>query len=80
MKCCILDFQMEIMRIKRKQEETKRALAIFCPKCTRRHHRTEFPLKVIEVLLVCEENNATDKCHYFLDLKFVYQGVEGGAR
>jgi len=72
-------FQMHTMKIKRRQEEAERALAIFYPKCTRRHPRNECPLSVIEVLLVYEENNAMDKCHYFLDLKAVYQGAEGGA-
>jgi len=43
-----LALQMDTMHIKRKQEEAKRALAIFCPRCTMRHPRNECPLNSIE--------------------------------
>ena len=51
---------MDSLRIKRKQEEAERAFAIFCPKCTRKHPRKEFPLNSIEVCLVYEENDSDD--------------------
>jgi len=56
-----LALQLDTMNIKRKQEEAERALAIFCPRCTRRHPRNECPLNCIEIFLVCEENHSTDK-------------------
>lgn len=65
---------MDILQIKRKQEEVERALAIFFPRCTNRHPRHECPLNVIEV---CEENHATDNCPSLSGLKVVYQGAEG---
>ena len=71
--------QMDTMQIKKKQEETERALAIFFPKCTKRHPINECPLNVIEVFFVCEENHAVDKCPYLQGLKEVYQGIEGGS-
>jgi len=37
----ILAMQMDTLHIKRKQEEVERALAIFHPRCTRRHLRNE---------------------------------------
>jgi len=40
----IFSMQMDTLHIKRKQEEEERALAIFFPRCTRRHPRNEFPL------------------------------------
>lgn len=36
-----LALQMDTMHIKRKQEEAERSLAIFFPRCTRRHPRNE---------------------------------------
>jgi len=72
-----LAMQMDTLHIKRKQEEAERALAIFFPRCTRRHPKNEFPLNSIEVCLVCEENHSTDKCPSLPRLKVVYQGVEG---
>lgn len=71
--------QMDTMKIKRKQEEEERALAIFCPRCTKRHPRNECPLNVIEFCYVCEGNYATYKCPSLSGLKVVYQGVEGGS-
>jgi len=67
---------MDTLHIKRKQEEAKRALAIFYPVYTRRHPRNECPLNSIEVCSVCEENYSTDECPSFSGLKAVYQGVE----
>jgi len=72
-----LAMQMDTLHIKRKQEEAERALAIFCPRCTRRHPWNECPLNSIEVCLVCEEDNSTDKCPSLPGLKAVYQGAEG---
>ena len=72
-----LAMQMDTLHIKRKQEEAKRALAIFFPRCTRRHPRNECPLNSIEVCSVYEEDHSTDKCPSLPGLKAVYQGAEG---
>jgi len=72
-----LAMQINTLHIKRKQGEAERALAIFFPRCTRRHPRNECPLNSIEVCLVYEENHVTDKCPSLPGLKAVYQGVEG---
>jgi len=72
-----LAMQMDTLHMKRKQEEAERALAIFFPRCTRRHPRNECPLNSIEVCSVCEENHSIDKFSSFPILKFVYQGTEG---
>lgn len=39
--------QMLAMHIKIYREEAERALAIFCPRCTRKHPRNECPLNSI---------------------------------
>jgi len=72
-----LALQMDTMNIKRQQEEAERALAIFCPICTRRHPRNECPLNSIAICSVYEENHSTAKCPSLPRLKVVYQGVEG---
>lgn len=64
--------QMETMHTKIKQEEAERALAIFCPRCTRRHPMNEIPLNLIEIFSICEENHSTDKCLSLRRLKVVY--------
>jgi hypothetical protein len=55
-----LAMQMDTLQIKKKQEEEGKALAIFCPRCTKRHHRNECPLDLIDVCGICEEAHATD--------------------
>jgi len=72
-----LTMQMDTLHIKRKQEEAEMALAIFCPRCTRRHPRNECPLNSIEVCSVCEEEHPTNKFRSLPRLKVVYQGAEG---
>ena len=73
----IFSMQLDTLQIQRKQEEAKRALAIFCPKCTRKHHRNECPLHSIEVCFVCEEYHPTNKCPSLPGLKAAYQRAKG---
>eukprot|EP00253_Pinus_taeda_P019096 PITA_19096 len=47
-----LALQLDTMNIKRKQNEAKRALAVFCPRCTRRHPRNECSLNCIELCYI----------------------------
>lgn len=72
-----LSLQLDTMNIKRKQEEAERALAIFCPRCTRRHPKNECQLNYIDICSVCEEIHSTDKCPSLSRLKDVYQGFQG---
>ena len=71
-----LSLKMDIMQVKRKQEEEKRTLAIFCPRCTSKHPRNECLLNVIKVFLVCEEKHAKEKHPSLPGLKAVYEGGE----
>ena len=68
--------QMDTMQIERNQEKEKSPLAIFFPRCTKRHPINQCPLNVIEVCYVCEENHETGKCTSLLGLEDVYQGEE----
>jgi len=72
-----LALQLETMNIKRKQEEAERALAILCPRCTRRHPRNECPLNCIDIYSFYEEIHSRDKCPSLPGLKVVYQGDKG---
>jgi hypothetical protein len=68
--------KMGTMQIKKKQEEEEKKLAIFCPKCTKRHPRNECPLDLIDACGICKESHATDKCPSLLGLKSTFQGAE----
>jgi len=54
-----LALQMDTMQIKSKQEEAERAVAAFFSRCTIRHPRNQFPLNIIEIFSVYEENYST---------------------
>ena len=47
-----LALKLDTLNIKRKQEEAEIALAIFYPRCTRRHTRNECPLNCIKIFSV----------------------------
>ena len=55
-----LAMQLDTLQIQRKQEESKRALVIFCPRCTRKHPRDECPMHSLEVCFLCEEYHPTN--------------------
>jgi len=68
---------MLAMHIKRYRKEADRALAIFCPRCTRNHPRDECPLHSIEVCFVCEEDHPMNQCPSLPRLKVAYQRAKG---
>src|SRR5271168_3819700 len=72
-----LAMQLDTLQMQRKQEETKRDLVIFCPKCTRKHPRNECPLYSIEVCFICEEYHPTNQCPSLPGLKVAYQRAKG---
>jgi len=72
-----LSLQMDILNINRKQEEADIALAIFCPICTKRHPRNEFPLNLIEICSGCEENHSANKFPSLPGLKLYVRELKG---
>jgi hypothetical protein len=64
--------QMDNFHIKKRHEESKNALVVYCPKCTKKHPRNECPLDLIDVCGICEENHQTKKCTYFLGFKATF--------
>lgn len=69
--------QLDTLWIQKKQEEAKRALVIFCPRCTRKHPRNECPMHSLEVCFVCEEYHPTNQCPSLPGLKVAYQRAKG---
>eukprot|EP00253_Pinus_taeda_P022572 PITA_22572 len=45
-----IPMQLDTFRIQQKKEEAERALAIFCPRCTRKHPKNECPLHSVEAI------------------------------
>ena len=72
-----LAMQLDTLRIQKKQEEAKRALVIFCPRCLKKHPRNECPMHSLEVCFVCEEYHPTDQCPSLPRIKAAYQRAKG---
>ena len=59
-----------------KKEEVEKSLAIFFPKCRKKHVKNEFPLNTVEVCGICEENYATRIWPSLPALKAMFEGSE----
>jgi hypothetical protein len=52
--------QLDILKIKKKEEEENLVLSIFFLKCRKRHPLQECPLDSISVCGICTENHAIE--------------------
>ena len=70
-----LSEQLDTLKIQNKQKAEAEALAIFCPKCRKKHALRECPLdaKVVETCVICSENHETKDCPSIPGLKAVFQ-------
>jgi len=70
-----LSEQLDTLKIQNKQKEEAEALAIFCPKCRKKHALRECPLdaKVVETCMICSESHETKDCPSNPGLKVVFQ-------
>jgi hypothetical protein len=49
-------------KIKRKQNQVEKSLAIIYPKCTKNHARNECPLNTMEICGICAIKNKISQC------------------
>jgi hypothetical protein len=66
--------QLDTIKIKRKQEEENATLAIFCPRCRKRHPEKECPHNVIEICGLCIEYHHTNEFPSLPRLKSIFKG------
>jgi hypothetical protein len=65
--------ELDTLKLKKKQEE-EIVLAIFCPRCLKKHGEKECPLNVIEIYGLCTLEHPTYECPTFLELEYMYRG------
>ena len=67
--------QLDTLKIQNKQKIDVDALAIFCPKCRKKHALRECPLdaKIIETCMICSESHETKDCPSIPGLQAVFQ-------
>lgn len=66
--------QLDMLKVRRKQEEENSVMSILCPKCRRKHSLGECPLENIAVCVNCTENYTTENCPSLLGLQAIYKG------
>jgi hypothetical protein len=55
-----LTTQLDVLQVKKKQAEAEQSLAIFCPRCRRKHRLRECPLDVIQTYAICAKDHVTE--------------------
>jgi hypothetical protein len=62
------------MKIKNKLQEENVTLAIFYPRCRKRHPEKEFSINVIEICGLCTQYHPTNECPSLPGLKYIFNG------
>lgn len=62
-----LTTQLDIMQAKEKQAKVEQNLAIFYPRCRKKHSHREFLLDTIQMCTICTKDHATKGFHCSLD-------------
>lgn len=70
-----LSEQLDTLKIKNKQKTEADALAIFCPKCRKKHTLMECPLdaKIAETCMICSKSHETKGFPSIPGLKAIFQ-------
>ena len=64
------------MQAKQKQAEAEQNLAIFCPRCRKKHRHKECPLDTVQTCAICTKDHPTESCPSLPGLKAVYKEAE----
>ena len=70
-----LSEQIDTLKLQNKKKSETDSLAIFCPKCRKKHALRECPLeaKVVETCVICSESHETKNFPSIPGLKAIFQ-------
>ncbi len=71
-----LTTQLDVLQAKQKQMEAEQNLAIFCPRCRKKHSHKECPLDTVQTCAICTRDHSTENCPSLPGLKVVYKEAE----
>lgn len=71
-----LTTQLDIMKAKQKQEEVEQNLAIFCPRCKKKHNHKECPLDAVQACAIRIKDHSMESYPSLPGLKAVYKEAE----
>lgn len=75
-----LSSRLDVLETKSKQEKHKaleKTMAVFCPKCRKKHALRECPTDSIEICQLCETEHSTDQCPSLPQLKEACMADQG---
>jgi len=72
----MLKTQLAIMHAQQKKSEAEQNLAIFYPRCRKKHSHKECPLDVVQVCTICTKDHSTESFLSLPRLKVVYKEAE----
>eukprot|EP00253_Pinus_taeda_P017765 PITA_17765 len=64
-----LTTQLDVLQAKQKQMEVEQNLAIFCPRCRKKHSHKECPLDTVQTCAICIRDHSTEICPSLPGLK-----------
>ena len=68
--------QLDDLQAKKRQDEERAAMSIFCPRCITKHPQREFLLNNISVCHICTEEHPTDNCPSLHGLQAIYKSAD----
>eukprot|EP00253_Pinus_taeda_P004519 PITA_04519 len=67
-----LTTQLDVLQAKQKQMKAEQNLAIFCPRCRKKHSHKECPLDTVQTCTICTRDHSTKSCPSLPGLKASY--------
>jgi hypothetical protein len=67
---------LDVLQVKEKQAEEEQSLAIFFPRCKRKHGLRDCPLDVVHICTIYAKDHATKKCPSLPRLKVFFKEEE----
>ena len=65
--------QLYALQDKKRQDEERAEMSIFCPRCRTKHSQKECLLNNISICHICTEEHPTDNCPSFPGLQAIYK-------
>ena len=68
-----LSSQLDTIKVKKRHDEEKLVLSIFCSKCQKRHPLKECPLNTMSICGICMKDHITEECPSFPGLQAIFK-------
>ena len=74
----VMGSQLDSLQAKKRQDEERAKMSIFCPRCRTKHPQRECPLNNISVCHICTDEHPIDNFPSFPRLQAIYKSQDVG--